>query len=183
MNMLNKSTEYLNTCDIENVQLMANGNLAIKCRNGESIQGVKPRRLFPLTLKEKYINFIDEEDTEVGLISNLKKLDKKSRKNIKAALDRFYLIPKIEQVDKIEEKMGIVRWYVQTDRGEKDFEVLNSRTDIKSYGNGHYIIKDSDDNRYEIINLYELDKASIKIIEEQLQYGSRRLIKAQSVKI
>ena len=155
-------------CKIQKVYLGQNGNLAIRYKNGKVRNGLKPRRLFPLTNKYEYISLIDQNDEEVGIIRDLRSLDNDSRNSIQMSLDRYYVLPRILKIVRIEEKYGVGNWLVITDKGEKSFEVLNYSVNIKRLGRGHLVIVDSDDNRYEIPDYRRLDKTSVRLIEERL---------------
>jgi|SRR5690554_6486837 len=163
-------------CDIMNIadekitkaRLRQNGNLAIRYESGEVREGLKARRLFPLTNKDGYINLVDRNDEEVGIILDLRSLDKDSRDNIRMSLERYYVLPQILEIISIEEKYGIGRWDVSTNKGKKSFEVVNNNTDIKKLGGGHLVIIDSDDNRYEIRDYKRLNNTGRKLLEERL---------------
>ena len=153
---------------IEKTKMEQNGRLAVHYKNGEVKSGIRPRRLFPLTRKNKYINLVDTSEQEIGILTDLRALDRESRNNINTCLDRYYVLPKVVEIMSIEDKYGVGRWHVITDRGEKEFEVLNYNTDIKKMGGGHYIIIDSDDNRYEVPDINKLDTAGRRLFEDRL---------------
>lgn len=55
-------------------------------------------------------------------------------------------------------------WTVETDRGEFTFEIVNHIRSLKMFYDKRILVKDSNDNRYEIPNIYDLDKRSQKLI-------------------
>ncbi len=154
--------------DIRCVQLIEKDMLKIDFANNVVMEKVRPRRLFPLTYKDKYILFLDSNGEEVGILSDIEELDMKSKKNIRALLDRYYLLPEILEIISIKETLGVMRWYVKTDKGYKEFEILDTTIDVKKLGEKHLVIIDIDDNKYEIKDYEKLNSASRNMLEEQL---------------
>ena len=97
---------------------------------GDVIEGLEPRRLFPLSGLTRYITLLDSDLKEKAIIRNLDNLDEKSREAVLGCLDEFYLIPKITAVDQITEKFGILSWHCQTDHGQRSFRIRNRHSDI-----------------------------------------------------
>ena len=71
------------------------------------------------------------------------------------------MVPKITKVIDCEDKFGTLKWTVDTDRGEITFNIKNRHSDIKHlYGTPRIIVRDSNDNRYEIPDIDALDATS-----------------------
>ena len=87
-----------------------------------------------------------------------------SRDVILSSLNEYYLIPKITKLLDSREKYGILKWKVETDRGIKEFDIRNRHHDIKTLYDGRVLVRDSDDNRYEIPDYNKLDKKSYKLL-------------------
>ena len=68
--------------------------------NGDKMEGLQPRRLFPVSGLTRYIALMDEEGESVCIISNLKNLMPESRKAVNSALEEYYMIPKIQKIIK-----------------------------------------------------------------------------------
>lgn len=129
--------------------------------DGSVYENLEPRRLFPLTDTEHYVTLLDDKEKEVALIRDLCDIDADSRKALEDCFREFYLIPKITQVLDIDEKFGALKFRVMTDRGEILFRIRNRHSDIKMlYGSDRVLIRDSDDNRYEIEHYDALDRHS-----------------------
>ena len=79
-------------------------------------------------------------------------------------LEEYYRIPKITRLISRSEKHRIWLWNVETDRGVYAFEIINHIQSMKMFYDKRILIKDGNDNRYEIPNIYELDKRSQKLI-------------------
>ena len=77
-----------------------------------------------------------------------------------ASLEDYYLVPNITRIVNVVERYGTLRWVVETDRGEKSFDIRNRNHDIKVYPDGRVRIRDADDNRYVIRDYRELDARS-----------------------
>ena len=137
-----------------------NNLVTLLLQNGESIEELEPRRLFPVSDMEHYITLLDTAGVERGLIKSLCELDEGSRAVIEESLTDYYLVPEITGVLSISEKSGTIRWVVVTDRGEKRFDVRNRNHDIRVSQSGRVRVRDSDDNRYEIPDYRKLDAKS-----------------------
>ena len=91
-----------------------------------------------------------------------------SKKVIEACLREYYLIPKIKRLIDSTEKYGILKWTVETDRGMCSFEIRNRHSDIKMLYDGRVLVRDSNDNRYEIPDYRTLDKHSMVLLNTEL---------------
>ncbi len=137
---------------------------------GEDIKftALEPHRLFPISGLNRYISLLDDEGNEQMIIKNIDNLDPESKKALQSTLDEYYMIPKITKFIKRTEKFAIWMWTVETDKGVYTFEIKGSYTAIKTLYDGRILIKDANDNRYEIPNLDDLDKRSIKMLMPEL---------------
>ena len=72
------------------------------------------------------------------------------------------MIPKITKVLDASAKSGSAHWTVETDHGKVSFRVRNINNDIKMISGDRMLIRDSNDNRYEIPNMSLLDATSKK---------------------
>ena len=135
---------------------------------GEKFYSLQPRRLFPVSGLTRYITLLDENGVEVAVIRNVDDLMDESREVIKECLEEYYLIPKIIHLLQTSEKYGLLNWKVETDRGIKEFDIKNRHHDIKTFYDGRVLVRDSDDNRYEIPDYTKLDKKSLKLLIAEL---------------
>ena len=75
------------------------------------------------------------------------------------------MIPVITKVLECEDKFGTLKWRVETDRGEITFNIKNRHSDIKKlYGTPRVIVRDSNDNRYEIRDINKMDARSARML-------------------
>jgi hypothetical protein len=72
------------------------------------------------------------------------------------------MIPKITRVIDTVFKFGSLKWIVETDRGRIEFRIRNMNSDIKMLDSCRMLIRDSNDNRYEIPDINKLDKKSLR---------------------
>ena len=135
---------------------------------GKTFENLEPRRLFPLSGKDKYITLLDEEGVEQAVIRDLKTLPKDARQMIESCLQEYYLIPKVEKILNIEEKFGVVALNVETDRGPARIELRSNLHGLKLLYGGRVLMRDSNDNRYEIPDLQKIDKRSRMLIDSYL---------------
>ena len=131
-----------------------------------TVKRLEPHRLFPISGGDKYITLLDEEGIEQAIIRDLDTLLPESQAVIREALEEYYLIPKITRVNDATERYGI-KWWVETDRGPCEFQIrLN--TDIKVFYDNRVMIRDVNDNRYEIPDYTKLDKHSLHVLGTQI---------------
>lgn len=133
--------------------------------DGTVMEELEPRRLFPHTDIEHYITLLNGKEKEVALIKDMGELDPDSRRALEACFKEYYLIPKITQVLHVEDKFGALKMRVMTDRGEISFRIRNRHSDIKMLSkSGRVLIRDADDNRYEIPRYDDLDRHSKRLL-------------------
>lgn len=140
----------------------------VELYSGQKFEKLEPRRLFPISGLRKYITLLDSEGKEQCIIRNLETLMEESRIAVEACLDEYYLIPKISAIVDMEEKYGILKVTCDTDRGIRTFDVRNRYSDIKVLFDNRVLIRDSDDNRYEIPDHRLLDKKSKRLLYSEL---------------
>lgn len=131
---------------------------------GEKYYALEPRRLFPINALTKYISFLDSEGEEQFIIQEISAMEPEQAKLLEGCLEEYYRIPKITRLIRRSEKFSIWLWTVETDRGVYTFEIKNHIQSMKIFNDKRILIKDANDNRYEIPNIYDLDKRSIKLI-------------------
>ena len=138
-------------------------------KDGTVLEDLEPRRLFPITNTDMFITLLDKEEKEAAFVRDLKEIDPDSRRALEECFAEFYMIPKIVRINYIDEKFGALTMSVETDRGPVSFRIRNRNSDIKKlYGTKRIVIRDSNDNRYEIPNLDELDTQSMRLIYSYL---------------
>lgn len=125
--------------------------------DGSVLSPLEVRSLFPLSDPEHYISFLDD-DGEVAILRDLAALDADSAQAVKDCLAEYYLIPQILHVYSVKDQYGTLVWSCETDRGPVTFRIKDRHNDIKFYHDtNRLLVRDSNDNRYEISNTEALD--------------------------
>ena len=136
--------------------------------SGEKFYELELHRMFPITGLTKYIALMDSEGNEIAVIRDINDLMPESREVVENCLREYYMIPRITRFVKMSEKFKIWMWTAETDKGICTFEIRNHLTAIKPLYDGRVLIKDANDNRYEIPDVNVLDKHSKKLILPKL---------------
>ena len=135
---------------------------------GEKFTELELHRMFPITGLTKYIALMDSEGNEIAIIRDINDLMPESKAVVESCLREYYMIPRITRFIKMSEKFEIWMWTAETDKGVCTFEIRNHLTAIKPLYDGRVLIKDANDNRYEIPDVNKLDKKSKKMILPKL---------------
>lgn len=135
---------------------------------GETLTGLEPRRLFPKSGGNRYVALLNEDGDQVAVIRDTANLIPESRKVIEKALEEYYMIPRITRFIKMTDKFRVWMWTAETDHGTLTFEVRNHISTVKPLYDGRVLIKDANDNRYEVPDYRKLDAHSRRLLEPKL---------------
>ena len=156
--------------DIDKISLYRDnsGVLMVKIEGEAQEYPVRPVRYFPFTEDEYYVGLFKIEPDgnitkEIALITDLKRLDEKSRKLVEEELNKAFSLTQVIKIISIKQAGKNLRWQVKTSEGERTFEVSN-QNDINSISPSLVSIKDSKGNKYKI-NLAKLDSVSQSLLE------------------
>lgn len=136
--------------------------------NGENFTELELHRLFPITNLNKYIALMDRQGNEIAVIRDIETLSSESKQVAEDCLREYYMIPRITKFLKMSDRFLIWMWTAQTDKGVYTFEIRNHITAVKPLYDGRVLIKDANDNRYEIPDVNKLDSKSRKLILPKL---------------
>ena len=136
--------------------------------DGEACRLGRVASPFPLSAPLDMVALFDPDGNEIGILKNVRQLDRNSCRILTEALDKAYFMPKIERITGLVDQMGMERWEVRTDRGEHVFEVRNPRRNVRFLTSLRMMIKDVDGNRYEIVNWRQLDRRSRQLLTRHL---------------
>jgi len=161
------NTQYYNGKEIK-IEEGIDNKLNIILPDGSRLDGVEPRMMLPVTNKYSYISLVDDDGNEKCIIRNIWEIPGKYSRYLERALERHYLIPKIVEIKSIKEKFGLLQWEVVTDRGPYKFEITSRYNDIKVMADKRILIRDSNDNRYEIMDYEKLPKKSKRLLAGEL---------------
>lgn len=147
------------------VALDERGRLTVTLAGGVRYENVRVVPAFPITRPRRFLYLFDENGEEIGLVVDPKRMDRESRNLLLDQADQAYFMPRITRIVRVEERMGIARWYVETDRGSSMFEVVSRSESVWYVGPNRVVIRDADGNRYLIEDLTALDRRSRRLAE------------------
>ena len=142
--------------------------LRLTVEGDRSYLRVSARAAFPLSDREHFIELYDGSDETIGVIRSLDELSPDDRDALRAELDRRYFTPVIIRIDRVRRELGLHRWDVVTDRGERSFTVKSLREDVEILSDGRIRLKDVEGRIYEIPDPSILPPPSRKLLEELL---------------
>ncbi len=122
---------------------------------------------FPFTAPDEFLSVRTNDDkmTEIGIIENINEFDEKTVSLIKKQLEIRYFMPKILKVYSIKEEYGHAYWSVLTNKGKHKFTSPSGSSGSVIRKESRVIIKDSDQNRYEIPDLARLTPKEMKKLD------------------
>ena len=135
----------------------------VTAKDGTVYEDLEPRRLFPVRNPDMYITLLNKDEREICFVRDLNELDEESAAALRACFSDYYRIPKVQKITHSDYKFGILFWDAETDRGPVRFRIGNVRHDLMRIGD-RVLIRDLNDNRYEIPDVKKLDKASASIV-------------------
>ena len=136
--------------------------------DGENKGRVKLIRSYPYSLTEEYICVHDIEDNEIGIIRDLKELDKESLDSANKELQNRYYCPTVTAVKSIKERMGHFYFDVVIDGKSKSFTVRDLTRNLRSANESTLLIFDVDGNRYIIPDQEKIEQKSRRLLEPYL---------------
>lgn len=125
-------------------------------------------RAFPLSDSDRFFSVRDGGNEEVGMIADPRELDENNRSLVREDLARRYFLPAVKRICKAKERFGTVDWEMETDRGICKFTTRNLRENVQRPAPGRVILSDVDGNRYDILNIDELDLSSQQLLFQHL---------------
>lgn len=153
----------------DEIKLFKNENgFLVLSLNGESKGRVNLKRSYPFSLPDEYICILTLSGDEVGIIRDIKALEKTSYEAAKAELDSRYYCPEINAITDIKEKMG--HFYLETlvEGKKKTVTVRDISKSVRLIRGDTLLIVDIDGNRYTAESFSSLDKKSQKLLESYL---------------
>lgn len=139
----------------------------VALNDGRSFENLEPRRLFPVTDLNRFITLLDEKGVEQAVIRDLNTLPADQRAIIEDCLNEYYLVPKILKIWAYEERFDGLTLHTETDKGPADIEIRILIKGFKLEG-VRALLRDVNDNRYEIPDVTKLDNLSRQILGRYL---------------
>lgn len=123
---------------------------------------VQVLRAFPLSRDDQYFVLRDGKNVELGMIEKLNGLSEQNVSLIKEALTNRYFLPQIIKIYTIFERFGSSQWDVETDRGRVQISSKALHEAITELSPTRFLVKDNEENRFEIRDVTQLDEESQK---------------------
>ncbi len=139
----------------------------VELADGTKLENLEPKRLFPVSMRNQYITLLDESGTEQAVIRDLKNLPDDQRVIVADCLNEYYRIPEILRIRAYEERFDGLTLHTDTDKGPADIEIRVLITGFKMDG-VRAMLRDVNDNRYEIPDVTRLDNLSKQILGRYL---------------
>ncbi len=166
MNDNKLSIEFL---DSEKCKFSFNQNgFLVLSANGEDKGRVKLIRSYPYSLTDEYICVHDIEDNEIGIVRDLKDLDKASQDAANKELQNRYYCPTVTSVKSIKERMGHFYFETVIDGKDKSFTVRDLTRNLRFANESTLLIFDVDGNRYVIPDHEKIEQKSRRLLEPYL---------------
>ena len=122
---------------------------------------------FPFTAPNEFLSVrtADDKQEELGIIENLCDFDDNTVALIKKQLEIRYFMPEILKVYSVKEEYGHTYWSVLTDKGKHKFTSPSGSSGSVIKNGNRVIIKDSDQNRYEIKDITKISAKEMKKLD------------------
>jgi hypothetical protein len=153
-------TEELRYLDPHTIRLERAGAQLHLELGGITYRNVGLTCAFPLSLPLRYVSVRNADNNEIGMIKDGRELDAVNQHIVMEVLKRRYLMPVIERVVHVKERFGTLDWEVMTDRGPRAFTTRDLRENVVHPAPGRTLLTDVDGNRYDVRDIYALDRAS-----------------------
>ena len=137
-------------------------------KDGRTLENLEPRRLFPVSDLDRFIALLDTSGTEQAVIRDLNSLPPQEQKVIRECLSEYYLIPKIQRVVDCDERFDGLTLHTETDRGPARIEIRTLMQGLKLLNGYRVLVRDMNDNRYEIPDWSKIDSRSRQILSRYL---------------
>ena len=135
---------------------------------GTRYDAVQLTRLFPFQNPEEFLSVsgeVEGEPKELGILRKLSTLSPEQQELLRGYLKYKYFIPRIEQIGKVEEKLGYVYMDVTTVLGAKTICIADVTSNVRQIRRDYISVIDVQGNRYYIDNLDSLDRETRQKIE------------------
>ena len=122
---------------------------------------------FPFTAPNEFLSVrtADDKQEELGIIEDISVFDSNTVELIKNQLEIRYFMPEILKVYSVKEEYGHTYWSVLTNKGKHKFTSPSGSSGNVIKNGNRVIIKDSDQNRFEIKDITKLTPKEIKKLD------------------
>ena len=139
----------------------------MELHDGRTFENLEPKRLFPVSDRDRFITLLDENGAEQAVIRDMSTLPADQRRVIEDCLEEYYRVPQIQRIWAYEERFDGLTLHTETDKGPADIESRVLITGFRMDG-VRALLRDINDNRYEIPDVTALDNLSKQILGRYL---------------
>ncbi|MCQ2505030.1 MAG: DUF1854 domain-containing protein [Saccharofermentans sp.] len=134
---------------------------------GSTYPRIRVVRLFPFSDENKYLSIREygNGDKEIGIIEDLSLMSEDTQKLISEQLKLYYFTPVINKILSIKDEYGYAYFHVKTDKGECRFAINMGANAVTKLSDTRLIIKDVDENRFEIKDIDELTSKERRMLD------------------
>ena len=124
-------------------------------------------RTFPFSSLWEFLSVreVEGKQEEIGIIEDLNIFDKPTFELIAKQLEIRYFMPEITKIISIKEEYGHAYWSVMTNKGKCSFATAAGSSGAVTKKGNRVIIKDSDENRFEIADITKLTTKEFKKLD------------------
>lgn len=151
--------KYLDPSRLQ-VKIGPDGTLRAEIMDDRCVLRLDVVRAMPLSKPEEQIVLRDGGGNEVGVIERIDSVPEPSQGLLRESLRRRYFLPRILKINHIHERFGSSSWDVETDRGPVTIDTKAMHEALTEISPGRYLLRDSEENRYELVHLEEMDPQS-----------------------
>ncbi|PQV63807.1 protein of unknown function (DUF1854) [Abditibacterium utsteinense] len=150
---------YLNPQNLH-IEKASDGTLRATIEGNRCGIHVEVLRAFPISSGEKDLVLRDGGGKELGILADLQGVESAQCNLLQASLANRYFLPKITKINSIFERFGSALWDVETDRGATQITTKALHEAIYEVTPTRFMLRDTEENRYEIPDLSALDEGS-----------------------
>jgi len=144
------------------------GHLLLTLPDGKSFAGTQVVRAAPLSQPSHHICFLDSDGHEIFMVRDLSDLALEHRLLVEEELRKRYITSVIRRVISLRREGGTLYWETETDRGFREFVVQSSDESVRWLGERSLLLIDVDGNRLTVPDISALDRASARILADNL---------------
>ena len=162
------TVNYLEDKDVAFIRTEG-GFVSLKYKDKEYSR-VTLQRAFPLPKPAEYISVREicenrEPGEEIGIIKNINDLSGDNFICVEQELNIRYFTPTITKINKLKDERGYIYIEAETTSGDKKIIANNSSSGFVRLSAKRVLIVDTDGNRYDIPDMFALDKKSLHNLE------------------
>ena len=142
------------------LEIAPDGTLRAQIEGERCAIRVEVLRAFPISNENENLILRDGGGKELGILRDFKGIEASQRQFLQDALENRYFLPKILKINLISERFGSAVWDIETDRGATSINTKAIHEAIYEITPSRFLLRDTEENRYEIADVNALDEAS-----------------------